>query len=90
MDPSWPKEGAISFSKVKLNYRPNLPLVLKGLDIDIPAMSKVGVVGRTGAGKSTLMVSLLRIVEVCEGSISIDGIDIAKLGLNLLRSKIAV
>eukprot|EP00560_Eucampia_antarctica_P007002 CAMPEP_0197828720 /NCGR_PEP_ID=MMETSP1437-20131217/5242_1 /TAXON_ID=49252 ORGANISM="Eucampia antarctica, Strain CCMP1452" /NCGR_SAMPLE_ID=MMETSP1437 /ASSEMBLY_ACC=CAM_ASM_001096 /LENGTH=1315 /DNA_ID=CAMNT_0043430055 /DNA_START=350 /DNA_END=4300 /DNA_ORIENTATION=+ len=90
IDPSWPKEGAISFSEVKLNYRPNLPLVLKGLDINIPAMSKIGVVGRTGAGKSTLMVSLLRIVELREGSIFIDGVNISKIGLNLLRSKMAV
>ena len=51
IDPNWPKEGAITFSKVKMNYRPNLPLVLKGLDIDIPPTSKIGVVGRTGAGK---------------------------------------
>jgi ATP-binding cassette subfamily C (CFTR/MRP) protein 1 len=65
-------------------------LVLKGLDINIPAGSKVGVVGRTGAGKSTLMVGLLRIVELAEGSIEIDGQDTKQVGLAKLRSNIAV
>lgn len=87
---TWPSDGKIVFSSAELRYRPGLPLVLKGLDIEIPSMSKIGVVGRTGAGKSTLMVSLFRIVELSGGSISIDGIDISKIGLNLLRSKIAV
>lgn len=87
---NWPSDGRIIFKSVKLRYRSGLPLVLKGLDFQIPPKSKVGVVGRTGAGKSTLMVSLLRIVELCGGSITIDGIDIVKVGLNLLRSKIAV
>jgi len=87
---TWPSDGKIVFSSAKLRYRPGLPLVLKGLDIEIPPNSKVGVVGRTGAGKSTLMVSLLRIVELSSGSITIDGIDITKVGLKMLRSKIAV
>jgi len=65
-------------------------VVLKGLNISIPSRAKVGVVGRTGAGKSTLMVSLLRLVELESGSITIDGVDIRNLGLKLLRSKIAV
>ena len=88
--PNWPSNGEIVFSSAKLRYRPNLPLVLKGLDIRIPAMSKVGVVGRTGAGKSTLMVSLLRLVELSSGSIEIDGVDIRTIGLKLLRSRLAV
>jgi len=86
----WPSNGEIAFSSVTLRYRPNLPLVLKGLNFKIPSMSKVGVVGRTGAGKSTLMISLLRLVEISGGSIEIDGVDISKIGLKLLRSKIAV
>ena len=87
---NWPANGEIVFKSAKLRYRDNLPLVLKGLDITIPAMSKVGIVGRTGAGKSTLMVSLLRIVELSSGSIEIDGVDISQVGLKLLRSNIAV
>jgi ATP-binding cassette, subfamily C (CFTR/MRP), member 1 len=86
----WPERGEIIFSGVKLRYRPELDLVLKGLDIHIPAGAKVGVVGRTGAGKSTLMVALLRLVELCDGRIIIDGIDHSLVGLAKLRSKIAV
>jgi len=87
---NWPVEGRIEFANVKLRYRPNLPLVLKGLNITIPVRSKVGVVGRTGAGKSTLMVALLRIVELHSGSIKIDDVDIRAVGLKKLRSTIAV
>jgi len=86
----WPSSGAIDIMGAKLRYRSDLPLVLKGLDISIPAGSKVGVVGRTGAGKSTLMVGLLRIVELAEGSIEIDGQDIRQVGLAKLRANIAV
>ena len=78
---SWPSGGSIVFKDVSLRYRPSLPRVLKGLDIEFPKRSKIGVVGRTGAGKSTLMVSLLRIVEVDSGKILIDGCDTKKIGL---------
>lgn len=87
---SWPSGGKISFRDASLRYRPGLPLVLKGLNLEILAGSKVGVVGRTGAGKSTLMVSLLRIVELDSGEISIGGFDTKTLGLAKLRSSIAV
>lgn len=90
LPPNWPVEGRIEFVDVKMRYRSNLPLTLKGLNISIPPMSKVGVVGRTGAGKSTLMVALLRIVELHSGCIKIDGVDIRSVGLKKLRSKIAV
>jgi len=85
----WPSQGEIIFNNVKLRYRPGLPLVLKGLDFVIPAQSKVGVVGRTGAGKSSLLVALLRIAELESGSILIDGIDVSAIGVALLRTKIA-
>jgi ATP-binding cassette subfamily C (CFTR/MRP) protein 1 len=87
---SWPSGGSVVFKNVSLRYRPGLPRVLKGLDIEFPKRSKIGVVGRTGAGKSTLMVSLLRIVELDAGKILIDGCDIRKIGLTKLRSNIAV
>jgi len=90
IDPKWPGRGAIKFRGARMRYRPGLPLVLKGLDLDIPARSKVGIVGRTGAGKSTLMVALLRIVELAGGSITIDDVDIRTLGLKKLRKQIAV
>ena len=87
---SWPSGGNIVFQDVSLRYRPGLPRVLKGLNIEFPKRSKIGVVGRTGAGKSTLMVSLLRIVEVDSGTILIDGCDTRTIGLTKLRSNIAV
>ncbi|GMH87232.1 hypothetical protein TrST_g6248 [Triparma strigata] len=93
MDENLPRDfpkGEIVFENAKLRYRPGLPLVLKGLSLTIPAGSKVGVVGRTGAGKSTLMIALLRLVELAEGRINIDGVDCSKLGLHLLRSKLAI
>mmetsp|Transcript_27442 Transcript_27442/g.75603 ORF Transcript_27442/g.75603 Transcript_27442/m.75603 type:complete len:292 (+) Transcript_27442:2-877(+) len=86
----WPAKGGIVFKNCKFRYRPGLPLVLKGLNIEIPGGSKVGVVGRTGSGKSTLMVALMRIGELTEGSIHIDGQDISDLGLDTLRRAIAV
>ena len=69
-----------------MKYRPNTELVLKGLNIEIPAGTKVGVVGRTGAGKSTLSLAISRIVELERGQILIDGQDIGDLDLNDLRS----
>jgi len=86
----WPNKGEIQFQNVELRYRPELPRVLKGLNLKIPGNSKVGIVGRTGAGKSTLLTALMRIVEVESGEIFIDGINTRKLGLEKLRSKIAV
>lgn len=90
LDKSWPSKGEIHFKNVKMRYRQNLPLILKGLDFKILPRSKVGVVGRTGAGKSTLAVSMLRICEVESGSIVIDSVDIYNLGLQALRSAIAI
>ena len=74
----------------KLRYRPNLPLVLKGLNFDIKGGERVGVVGRTGAGKSTLMLALYRIVEAAGGAICIDGVNISGLDLKQLRSALAI
>ena len=86
----WPVGGAVSFKQVDMRYRPNLPLVLKGLSVDIEAREKIGVVGRTGAGKSTIFLTLFRMVEAAAGSIEIDGIDIGDIGLHDLREKLAI
>jgi ATP-binding cassette, subfamily C (CFTR/MRP), member 1 len=86
----WPTRGEIEFRHVKLRYRPELPMILKGLTLRIPGGAKVGVVGRTGAGKSTIMVALMRIVEVSDGTIYIDDVDTSKVGLSKLRSSMAV
>lgn len=68
-----------------MRYRPNTDLVLKGMSLKIAQGEKVGVVGRTGAGKSTIFMAFSRIVELDKGSIEIDGVDISKLSLNDLR-----
>ncbi|KIJ66694.1 hypothetical protein HYDPIDRAFT_149564 [Hydnomerulius pinastri MD-312] len=88
--PEWPQEGAIEFKDVQMSYRPGLPLVLKGISVDIKGGEKIGVVGRTGAGKSSLMLALYRIVELSGGSIVLDGVDISTIGLRDLRTKISI
>ena len=80
----------IEFDDVRLRYRPNTDIVLNGLSFTVPPGSKVGVVGRTGAGKSTISLALSRIIELCGGTIKIDGVDIASLDLSVLRQKITV
>ncbi|KAG2075302.1 ABC protein, partial [Suillus decipiens] len=86
----WPQHGAVEFNDVKMSYRPGLPNVLKGISIKIKGGEKIGVVGRTGAGKSSLMLALFRIVEASGGSITIDGVDISTIGLKDLRSKMSI
>ncbi|KFQ70893.1 Multidrug resistance-associated protein 1, partial [Phaethon lepturus] len=83
-------EGRIEFRNYSLRYRPNLELALKHVNLTINGQEKIGITGRTGAGKSTLAVGLLRLVEAAEGAILIDGLDIAQLGLHDLRTKITV
>lgn len=80
----------VEFNGVQMRYRDGLPLVLKGLTVQIAAGSRCGVVGRTGAGKSSLINCLFRLQELCGGSIVIDGVDIAKMGLKQLRSSMAI
>nr|XP_019012361.1 uncharacterized protein I206_03208 [Kwoniella pini CBS 10737]OCF51142.1 hypothetical protein I206_03208 [Kwoniella pini CBS 10737] len=87
---SWPQDGAIEFKDVVMSYRPGLPPVLKGLSMDVRAGEKIGIIGRTGAGKTSITVALFRLVELTSGRIAIDGEDISKLGLNALRSRIAI
>ena len=88
--PSWPSAGEVRFRNVSARYRPELPRVLQDLTIDVGAAQKIGVCGRTGSGKSTLMLLLFRILELDEGSIEIDGIDISTLGLAQLRKAVAM
>jgi len=88
--PSWPERGEVEFRGASLRYRDGLPLVLKQVSIKIAAGHKIGIVGRTGSGKSTVMLALFRMVELAEGSILFDGVDISKLQMNDLRSKITI
>jgi ABC-type multidrug transport system fused ATPase/permease subunit len=87
---NWPTAGNVTFDNVWMKYRPNLDHVLRGVSFDIPAGSKVGVVGRTGAGKSSLLVSLFRFTEISAGSIEIDGHEIGHVPLRTLRSQISI
>uniref|UniRef100_A0A914YYI3 Uncharacterized protein n=1 Tax=Panagrolaimus superbus TaxID=310955 RepID=A0A914YYI3_9BILA len=86
----WPSEGRIVFSNYSTRYRPGLDLVLRGVNAEIGAHERVGIVGRTGAGKSSITLALFRMVEAAEGSISIDGINIAEIGLHDLRSNLTI
>lgn len=89
-DEPWPAAGAVSFENVQLRYRPDLPLVLKGLTFDVKPGEKVGIIGRTGAGKSSIAQALFRTVELCEGKIEVDGRDLRSLGLEVVRSRLAI
>lgn len=88
--PSWPEAGQICFHNVQMRYRDGLPLTLKGLDFTVKPGEHIGVVGRTGAGKSSLMSCLFRLVELSSGEITIDGLDISKVGLYRLRSSLSI
>ncbi|XP_019264239.1 PREDICTED: putative ABC transporter C family member 15 isoform X2 [Nicotiana attenuata] len=87
---TWPETGTISFQSLQIRYAEHLPSVLKNITCTFPGSKKVGVVGRTGSGKSTLTQALFRIVEPKEGSIIIDNIDICKIGLHDLRSRLSI
>ncbi len=87
---SWPEKGEIVFKHVQMRYRANLPLVLQDLTLHVRGGERVGIVGRTGAGKSSIMTTLFRLVELSGGSITIDGLDISKIGLRDLRSRLAI
>lgn len=86
---NWPNSGEITAVDVKMRYRDG-PLVLNGVNFSIKAGEKVGIAGRTGSGKSSLMVALFRMEIIEEGIISIDDIDISKISLHSLRSKVAI
>ncbi|XP_012560528.2 multidrug resistance-associated protein 1 isoform X1 [Hydra vulgaris] len=86
----WPSAGAIMFQNFCLRYRKDLDLVLKNITFNVEPSSKVGLVGRTGAGKSSIANALFRIIEPASGSILIDNVDISTIGLHDLRSRITI
>ncbi|KAK9886055.1 hypothetical protein WA026_014838 [Henosepilachna vigintioctopunctata] len=88
--PSWPEIGVVYFKNFSVRYRPDLDLVLKEISFNIRGGEKVGIVGRTGAGKSSLTLSLFRIIEAAHGIIEIDGVNIAEIGLHALRSRLTI
>ncbi|WCJ26432.1 ABC transporter C family member 10 [Euphorbia peplus] len=89
-EPNWPAAGKVEICNLKVRYRPNAPLVLHGISFTIEGGHKIGIVGRTGCGKSTLISALFRLVEPEEGKIVIDDIDISTIGLHDLRSRLAI
>lgn len=88
--PNWPAQGNVDLKDLQVRYRSNTPLVLKGITLSIRGGEKIGVVGRTGSGKSTMMQVFFRLVEPSGGKIIVDGIDISMLGLHNLRSRFGI
>ena len=86
----WPAQGSISFSNVTLHYATTLEPALKAVSFSVNAGDKVGIVGRTGAGKSSIFRALFRLTEVDHGFIAVDGCDIAKIPLATLRSRLTI
>lgn len=87
---SWPAHGAVNFNNYSTRYRPGLDLVLKNIHLNIKAHEKIGVVGRTGAGKSSLTLALFRILEPATGNISIDDLNTSTVGLLDVRRRLAI
>ena len=90
LNKSWPEQGQIEFENYQTRYREGLDLVLKDINLNVGAQEKIGICGRTGAGKSSLTLALFRMIEPVGGKITIDGQDIVKLGLHDLRSRLTI
>lgn len=88
--PTWPEHGEIDIKDVSLRYAPNLPRVIKNVTFHVKSCNKIGIVGRTGAGKSTIITALFRFLDPETGHITIDGVDISKIGLRNLRQAITI
>ncbi|KAH8921178.1 P-loop containing nucleoside triphosphate hydrolase protein [Atractiella rhizophila] len=89
-DLAWPETGSLSFKDVRMIYRRGLPEVLHRVSFEVKAGEKIGICGRTGSGKTSLLMALFRVVELASGSIEVDGEDISKMGLETLRSRLAI
>ncbi|KAM6898542.1 ATP-binding cassette sub-family C member 3 [Lycodopsis pacificus] len=88
--PEWPMEGNVEFHDYSVRYREGLDLVLKNLTLSVKGGEKIGIVGRTGAGKSSMTLCLFRLLEAASGEITIDGVKISELGLHDLRSRLTI
>ncbi|XP_042479186.1 ABC transporter C family member 3-like [Macadamia integrifolia] len=89
-DREWPSQGKVDIVDLQIRYGLHFPLVLRGLTCTFPGGMKIGIVGRTGSGKSTLVQALFRLLEPTTGQIWIDGINIAQIGLHDLRSRLSI
>ncbi|KAJ9706091.1 hypothetical protein PVL29_001589 [Vitis rotundifolia] len=88
--PNWPAIGEVEICDLKVRYQPNSPLVLQGISCKFEGGQKIGIVGRTGSGKTTLISTLFRLVEPTEGHVVIDGLNISTIGLYDLRSRLGI
>uniref|UniRef100_A0A453QRV9 ABC transmembrane type-1 domain-containing protein n=1 Tax=Aegilops tauschii subsp. strangulata TaxID=200361 RepID=A0A453QRV9_AEGTS len=88
--PDWPQVGSVELNDLKIRYREDTPLVLHGITCKFQGRDKIGIVGRTGSGKTTLIGALFRLVEPAEGKIIIDSVDISTIGLHDLRSRLGI
>ncbi|XBH97497.1 hypothetical protein VPH35_127158 [Triticum aestivum] len=88
--PDWPQVGSVELKDLKIRYREDTPLVLHGITCKFQGRDKIGIVGRTGSGKTTLIGALFRLVEPVEGKIIIDSVDISTIGLHDLRSRLGI
>lgn len=86
----WPMNGIIEFKDFEVRYREGLELVLKGISFACKSQEKIGIVGRTGAGKSSMTLSLFRLIEASGGKIVIDDVNIADIGLHSLRTRLTI
>uniref|UniRef100_A0A8D0L774 MRP3 protein n=1 Tax=Sphenodon punctatus TaxID=8508 RepID=A0A8D0L774_SPHPU len=86
----WPAKGEVEFANYSVRYRKGLDLVLRNLSLKVKGGEKIGIVGRTGAGKSSMTLCLFRILEAVDGEIKIDGMRISEIGLHDLRSKLTI
>lgn len=86
----WPAYGRIDVTDLQVGYAPDLPTVLKGVSFHVHACERIGIIGRTGSGKSSLTLALFRFLEAREGAIEIDGVDISRIKLHDLRSRLAI
>ena len=86
----WPSKGRVEIRDLQMRYRDDLDLVLKHINLTFPAGARVGVVGRTGSGKSSLLVALFRMVEPCGGDILVDGVSLRQLSLEDVRTHLSI
>ncbi|PLB44100.1 ATP-dependent bile acid permease [Aspergillus steynii IBT 23096] len=87
---AWPTKGEVEVTDLYVSYAPDLPPVLKGLNFSVNQGERIGIVGRTGAGKSSLTLALLRFLEAQSGSIHVDGVDLSTIRLHDVRSRIGI
>ena len=82
---NWPKDGVVKYDRVRMQYRPGLPYALDGVSFCTVPGERLGIVGRTGSGKSSLFLTLFRMMEIQEGVITVDGVDLRHLDLKDIR-----